>query len=199
MTNTLDTPEEFREFMNDGRGQSTPPTWRFIYTPRLAKIGPASLWPTAGAHFVIFATLTIAMRWANMHVELVRDFRPISTIAVYWFAIMAVGFLVGTFLFEKFRNRRPWLSCEVGRREIVCPRLGKTFPAGDVYALQVIKGKNVAKSSSETSESMVVELNIIVTEDGRLQRYPLIATGGSSLAGDARGLSDFCDVPLLLS
>jgi hypothetical protein len=201
MTTVLETPEEFREIMDDGRAISTSPTWRFVYDPRQARIAVRSQWRMGISHFVGLGLLGVVVWWGGGKLEMVGfgDFRWMARVAAYWLWFMACGFVVGTFLVERFRDSRSWLCCEPTTRTIACERLGMTFAVNDVFAFQVVKGWHVMKAPGETIQTRVYELNIIATEGGRLQRYPLIAAGNDSLATDAQALADYCGVPFLRS
>ena len=190
-------PDAYRSLMRDERVYSTSPLWRFSVSPHEVVIGPRSLWKLGTFHFVFFAALGIALygtKWFSVPGDIAR----FCAWAAWFCWFMAAAFLGGTFLFEKFRSRKAWLTCRPLERMVSCPRLDKVFTIDQIYALQLIRGKATRPNPEGRTVITVTQLNLIVEENGRLERYPLIGDyGPRRLSRHTEDLSLYCGFRLL--
>ena len=193
-------PDAFRSLMQDGRVYSSSPLWRVSVSPGKATIDIRSQWKLGIINLVLLASLGIglfragAASWFNMSDDVAR----FCTWAAWFCWFMAVAFMGGTLVFQKYRNRKVWFVCRPLERTVSCPRLKKVFPIDEVHALQLITG-NVPRPKPEGPAVMTVtQLNLIVKESDRLRRYPLIGDyGPHRLAKQAELVCELCGIRLL--
>jgi len=171
-------PDAFRSLMRDDRAYSSSPLWRVRVSPGEATIGIRSQWKLAIIHFVLFASVGIglfgAARWFNMPGDVAR----FSTWAAWFCWFMAAAFMGGMLVLRKYRNRQAWFLCRPLERTVSCPRLNKVFQVDEIHSLQLLTGKVTRPNPEGHAVMTVTQLNLIVKENGRLQRYPLIGDYG---------------------
>ena len=191
-------PPGFVSLMRDDRVYSSSPLWRVSVSPGKAIIGIRPQWRLGITHSVLFALLGIGLfgvvRWFSVSGDLAR----ICTWGAWFCWFMAVAFMAGTLLFEKYRSRKAWFICHLSERRVSCPRLGKAFQLDEVHALQLLTGKATRPDPEGRTVMVFRQLNLIAEEGGRLQRYPLIGDSGPGrLSRHAARLAAHCGIPLL--
>ena len=184
--------------MRGDRAHSTSPVWQVDVSPRVASIRIRSQWKLAILLFAQFACVGVGLHWAVRWYDLPQDVVRLGIVGAWFCWFMAAASLGGGYLFERSRSRKAWLICRPLERAICCPRLDKVFPIDQVYAMQLITGQVIESDCEGRTRTTLTQLNLIVRENGRLQRYPLIGDyGPGRLSKHAELLSGLCDIRLL--